>query len=58
MKYAATMATLQHRLDEIPLPIPIQKKGSYEVSADATKFFNELLALIDGGEANNQWNGW
>jgi hypothetical protein len=46
--YAATMARLS-RFDEIPLPISIPRQDSYTISAHVTKFFNEALALMDGG---------
>ena len=46
--YAATMARL-NRFDEIKSPVSIPNQGSYVISASATRFFNEPLALMDGG---------
>jgi hypothetical protein len=46
--YGASMAKLT-RFDQIHSPVPNPYKGTYVASAHASKFFNELLALMDGG---------
>jgi hypothetical protein len=43
------MAKLNNRFDQIHSPVPSPYKGTYVASAHASKFFNKLLALIDGG---------
>jgi hypothetical protein len=43
------MAKLINRFDQIPSPLPPPNEGIYVVSAHASRFFNELLALMDGG---------
>jgi hypothetical protein len=43
------MAKLTNRFDQIHSPVPSPYKGPYVASAHASKFFNELLALMDGG---------
>jgi hypothetical protein len=47
--YGASMAKLTNRFDQIHSPVPNPYKGTYVASAQASKFFNELLALMDGG---------
>jgi hypothetical protein len=47
--YGASMARLTNHFDQIPSPLPPTNEGIYVISAHASKFFNELLALIDGG---------
>jgi hypothetical protein len=43
------MAKLTNRFDQIHSPAPTPYKGTYVASARASKFYNELLALMDGG---------
>jgi hypothetical protein len=43
------MAKLTNRFDQIHSPVPSPCKGTYVASAHVSKFFNELLALMDGG---------
>jgi hypothetical protein len=43
------MARLINRFDQIPSPLPPPNGGIYIISAHASKFFTELLALMDGG---------
>jgi hypothetical protein len=47
--YGASMARLINRFDQIPSPLPPPNGGIYLISAHASKFFTELLALMDGG---------
>jgi hypothetical protein len=47
--YGASMAKLTNHFDQIHSPVPTLYKGTYVASAHASKFFNELLALMDGG---------
>jgi hypothetical protein len=47
--YGASMARLINRFDQIPSPLPPPNGGIYVISAHASKFFTELLALMDGG---------
>jgi hypothetical protein len=47
--YGASRAKLINRFDQIPSPLPPPNEGIYVISAHASKFFNELLALMDGG---------
>jgi hypothetical protein len=47
--YGASMAKLTNRFDQIHSPVPSPYKGTYVASAHASKFFNELLALMDCG---------
>jgi hypothetical protein len=47
--YCASMAKLINRFDQIPSPLPKPNEVIYVISAHASKFFNELLALMDGG---------
>jgi hypothetical protein len=47
--YGASMARLINCFDQIPSPLPPPNGGTYVISAHASKFFTELLALIDGG---------
>jgi hypothetical protein len=47
--YGANMARLINRFDQIPSPLPPPNGGMYVISAHASKFFNKLLALMDGG---------
>jgi hypothetical protein len=54
--YGASMAKLINRFDQIPTALPPPNEGIYVISAHASKFFNELLALMDGG-ANNGIGG-
>jgi hypothetical protein len=42
------MAKLTNHFDQIHSPVPNRYKGTYVASAHASKFFNELLALMDG----------
>jgi hypothetical protein len=46
--YGASMAKLVNRFDQIPSPLPPPNGGIYVISAHASKFFTELLALMDG----------
>jgi hypothetical protein len=43
------MARLINRFDQIPSPLPPPNGGIYVISAHASKFFTELLALMYGG---------
>jgi hypothetical protein len=43
------MEKLTNPFDQIHSPVPYPYKGTYVASAHASKFFNELLALMDGG---------
>jgi hypothetical protein len=43
------MARLINCFDQIPSPLPPPNGGTYVISAHASKFFTELLALMDGG---------
>jgi hypothetical protein len=54
--YSASMARLINRFDQIPSPLPPPNGGIYVISAHASKFFTELLALLDGG-ANGRIGG-
>jgi hypothetical protein len=45
----ASMAKLTNCFDQIHSPVSNPYKGTYVASAHASKFFNELLALMDGG---------
>jgi hypothetical protein len=47
--YSACMAKLNNRFDQIPSLLPPPNEGNYVISAHSRKFFNELLALMDGG---------
>jgi hypothetical protein len=47
--YGASMAKLINRFDQIPSPLPPPNNGIYVISAHASRFFNELLALMDDG---------
>jgi hypothetical protein len=47
--YGASMAKLINRFDQIPSPLSPPNEGIYVISAHVSKFFNELLALMDGG---------
>ena len=47
--YGASMAKLINRFDEISSLIPKSIESTYFASAYASKFFNESLALMDGG---------
>jgi hypothetical protein len=47
--YGASMAKLNNRFDQIHYPAPTPYKGTYVAAAHASKFFNELLALMDDG---------
>jgi hypothetical protein len=47
--YCASMAKLINRFDQIPSPLPTPNEGIYVISAHTSRFFNELLALMDGG---------
>jgi hypothetical protein len=47
--YGESMAKLTNRFDQIHSPVPSPYKGTYVASAHASKLFNELLALMDGG---------
>jgi hypothetical protein len=47
--YGASMAKLTNRFDQIHSPVSSPYKGTYVASAQASKFFNKLLALMDGG---------
>jgi hypothetical protein len=46
--YGTSMAKLINRFDQIPSPLPPPNEGIYVISVHASKFFNELLALMDG----------
>jgi hypothetical protein len=46
--YGASMARLINCFDQIPSPLPPPNGGTYVISAHASKFFTELLALMDG----------
>jgi hypothetical protein len=46
--YGASMARLTSRFDQLPSPLPPPNGGIYVISAHASKFFTELLALMDG----------
>jgi hypothetical protein len=48
--YGASIAKLINRFDQIPSTLPPPNEGIYVISAHASKFFTELLALMDGGE--------
>jgi hypothetical protein len=50
------MAKLSNFFDQIHSPVPSPYKGTYVASAHASKFFNELLALMDCG-ANGEIGG-
>jgi hypothetical protein len=54
--YCASMAQLINRFDQIPSPLPQLNEGIYVISAHASKFFNKLLVLMDGG-ANGRIGG-
>ncbi|OEU20400.1 hypothetical protein FRACYDRAFT_180059 [Fragilariopsis cylindrus CCMP1102] len=43
------MAKINHRFDQVDCHLPNTSKDNYVVSVNATKFFNEPLALMDGG---------
>ena len=47
--YGASMAKLINRFDEISSLVPKSIESTYFASAYASKFFNESLALMDGG---------
>jgi hypothetical protein len=47
--YCTSMAKLINRFDQITSPLPPPNEGIYVISAHTSKFFNELLALMDGG---------
>ena len=47
--YTAAMAKINHRFDQVDCHLPNTSKDNYVVSVNATKFFNEPLALMDGG---------
>jgi hypothetical protein len=47
--YGASMEKLTNRFDQIQYTLPSPYKGTYVASSHASKFFNELLALMDGG---------
>jgi hypothetical protein len=47
--YGASMAKLNNRIGQIRSPVPSSYKGIYVASAHASKLFNELLVLMDGG---------
>jgi hypothetical protein len=47
--YGASLAKLNSHFDQIHSQVPSPYKGTYVASAHASKFFNELLAYMDGG---------
>jgi hypothetical protein len=47
--YCASMAKLINHFDQIPSQLPPPNEGIHVISAHASKFFNKLLALMDGG---------
>jgi hypothetical protein len=46
--YGASIAKLINHFDQIPSPLPPPNEGIYVTSAHASKFFNKLLAFMDG----------
>ena len=49
MTYSANMAVLNHRFDQLLPPISSPIQDNYVISVNATKVYNEPLALMDGG---------
>ncbi|OEU07101.1 hypothetical protein FRACYDRAFT_251830 [Fragilariopsis cylindrus CCMP1102] len=49
LTYTASMAVIRHRFDQVDSSQAVSTEENYVVSVYATKFFDEPLALMDGG---------
>ena len=49
LTYTASMAVIRHRFDQVDSSQAVSIEDNYVISVNATKFFDEPLALMDGG---------